>query len=272
LNIVSSKSTDNSTTSRSSGSNNAAAWIVPTVLVLTIGLIVSFIIYHRKQNKSEAPKDLPTSNNTIESTFPPSSPSSILKLKSAQGNETNNNTKTTATSFHAKSIDLLLQEFAQDDKSLISDPSTNDNDSEYSCFSGLSDLDLKDTKTKTLRLQDAALTSCTLHNPREISKHDTNYLPCALQKQESFENKYRTISAMASVLRKDILHVAGETGEDSPSSTKGNNHNKRTSSPKKCMEMMERQKMRERELMRGGDVALERGEGSEGRVGIRPAN
>lgn len=70
---------------------------------------------------------------------------------------------------------------------------------------------------------------------------------------------------MASVLRKDILHVAGETGEDSPSSTKGNNHNKRTSSPKKCMEMMERQNMRERGLMRGGDVALE------GRVGIRPA-
>jgi hypothetical protein len=68
---------------------------------------------------------------------------------------------------------------------------------------------------------------------------------------------------MASVLRKDILHVVGENGEDPKIGSGG-----RTESPKKSMERMEQQRTRKRELNGSGDIAAV----GLGRVGIRPAS
>ena len=276
---------------------NHAAWIVPVALVLTLSMIAVLLLYRRRHRRLEQPNSSSNQSkdaSTLEAS-PPSSPLSILRTEAdkAAATKSSKTANSNCTSFHQKSIDQLLQEFTNDDNmSLVSDPSTNDA-SEYSVFSGFSHDLLSESNTKrnpdkmgndTLNLKQAALTSSTLHNDSQHSptknKNNQNsdksasYLPSplTLQKQESFEGKYRTISAMASVLRKDILHVAGETGEDSPQKVGGTGG--RTSSPRKSMEMMERQRMRERGLFdhgaAAGDIASAAVDGV-GRVGIRPA-
>ena len=274
-------------------SQNHVAWIVPVILVLTMSL-VTILFLHRRRRSDQTDS---SSNNlkeapTLEAS-PSSSPLSILRTeadKAALAATTKGSKTVNSISFHQKSIDQLLQEFTNDDISLVSDPSTNDA-SEYSVFSGFSHDLLSQSYTKhnsnnsgndSLNLKQAALASSTLHDTQRLQpnkKNNKNYdktasylpSPLTLQKQESFEGKYRTISAMASVLRKDILHVAGETGEDSPQKVGGAGG--RTSSPRKSMEMMERQKMREKGLMdsAGGDITNAAVD-DVGRVGIRPAN
>jgi hypothetical protein len=263
-NIVSSESrnTENQTDNNSS-SKNTAIWITPTVVLSALAAIMLLFIYRRNQHVKQSKEIQHT--NTIESS-PPSSPSSILK-RDADKNTNSPHNQTNAI-FNKKSIEQLLQEFATDDISLVSsNPSNEDNASHYSGFSNFSDLDLQKstTTTQVLNLREAALTSSTLHNPMidKVKKSNTTYLPCALQKQESFEGTYRTISAMASVLRKDILHAVGENGEDLKTGVGG-----RTESPKKSMERMEQQRTRERKLNGSGDIAAV----GLGRVGIRPAS
>ena len=214
--------------------SNPAVWITLTMLIALV-TTSSFLIYRRRQSNKDEKEIQQT--NVLESSLP-SSPSSILK-KDAQktNNMSNKPSNNNATSFNQKSIDQLLQEL-NDDISLVSDPS-KDASTEYSGYSGFSDLNLNQRNVHgTLSLKDAALTSCALHDPKNgETTSATDYLPSTLQKQESFEGKHRTISAMALVLRKDMLHVAGENGENS-NETGGS---LRTPSPRKSMEMIEQQ-------------------------------
>lgn len=256
-----SRSTDNQTDNNGS-SKSTSAWVAPTVVLLALATaLVSLFVYRRNQHEKQS-KDI-QQTDTLESS-PPSSPSSILKREADKYSSPSKYPNSNITAFNKKSIDQLLQEFTADDISLISSDLSNDgNASHYSGFSNFSDLDLQKSSTaQVLNLQEAAMTSSASHNPTmdKAAKNNTTYLPCALQKQESFEGTYRTISAMASVLRKDMLHVVGDNGDDSNVGSGG-----RTESPKKSMERMERQRMRERGLDCGGDIP------AVGRVGIRPA-
>eukprot|EP00956_Cyclotella_meneghiniana_P044154 scaffold303781_cov96-Cyclotella_meneghiniana.AAC.6 len=233
--------------------SNPTVWIVFAMLIALV-TTTSFLIYQRRQ-KNEDEKDV-QQRNMFEPSL--SSPSSIIKRDVQKtDNMSNKPSSNNATTFNQQSIDQLLQEL-NDDISLVSDPS-NDACTEYSGFSGFSDLDLNQRNVHgTLSLKDAALTSCTLHDPNNAKTTSaTDYLPSALQKQESFEGKYRTISAMASILRKDMLHVAGENSDNSNQP----GGSLRTSSPRKSIEMMEQQKM----------IGIVNKADENGRVGILPS-
>ncbi|KAL3789333.1 hypothetical protein HJC23_006487 [Cyclotella cryptica] len=248
-NIMSYRSNADDTTNNNT--SGPLAWVIPTIITATLILFSAFLIAYRRVRKEKHSQTLSRESNNLQE----------ARCTSQNDGRVTNNNNVITTFSNQNNIDQLIQEFTNnnDDMSLASsDPSDIGNASFFSGLSGFSHLDLE----RGIARNDD-------HGNRENNRNNgSTYLPSNLRKHESFEGKYRSISAMVNVLKKDILLIAGETAaETTPPQTghgvSNDNENEimgvsRTESPKKRKEMMERQRIAE-----SGDA-----DGREGRVDI----
>jgi hypothetical protein len=249
------------------------AWIIPTIIASTFIFFVALWMTYRQVRNDNTKKDMPpVSHKHQEVRRPPlHNTSSMLKRNYDRTVTSNNNASTTVSD--QNNIDQLIQEFTNnnDDMSLVSsDPSEIGYASVFSGLSGFSHFDLERKSAKIdFHPSDDVLASseahCHDHGKKESHRSGSTYLPSNLRKQESFEGKYRTISAMTNVLKKDILLMAGETIPPLSGNGRFNGGENefmgelRTESPKKRKELMERQKR----MVERGDT-----DGHDGRVGV----
>ncbi|KAL7483098.1 hypothetical protein ACHAW6_008740 [Cyclotella cf. meneghiniana] len=237
--------------------SGSLAWIIPTIIASTFIFFVALWMTYRRLRKETKTKDMPRVSHKHQEVRRPTFNNTSAILKHNQGRTVTKNNNASTTFSDQNNIDQIIQEFTNnyDDMSLVSsDPSEIGNASFFSSISGFHHFDLERASAKSVFLPSDAVSASSevhshAHGTRESHRNGSMYLPSSLRKQESFEGKYRTISAMANVLKKDILLMAGEmTPQLSGNGDFKGGENEtmgvsRTESPNKRKESMERQGM-----------------------------